>query len=194
MKKMSPQAWTAPLYLAAQEHLLKAKTQYQSLPEADLLAPPAAGGWSVAQCLNHLNSYGRYYIPAVQHALSTIRVAEEASDKKYRSGWLGNYFINLMKPQNTQKFKALKNHIPPQELDVQAVIAEFSSQQEQWMVLLEKIQQVQQLNVRVPISISPFIRLKLGDVLGFVKAHDQRHIQQADRVLARQKSAVREES
>ena len=71
-----------------------------------------------------------------------------------------------------------------------AVVAEFIEQQEQWLSLMAEITSVVQLNARVPISISPLVRLKLGDVFGFVIAHNARHIQQADRVLAGTLQAV----
>ena len=34
-----------------------------------LLRQPAAGKWSVAQVIEHLNSYGRYYLPLIEKAL-----------------------------------------------------------------------------------------------------------------------------
>ncbi|WP_315818041.1 DinB family protein [Paraflavitalea speifideaquila] len=33
-----------------------------------MLQQPAAGKWSVAQAIEHLNSYGRYYLPLMQKA------------------------------------------------------------------------------------------------------------------------------
>jgi len=39
------------------------------------------------------------------------------------------------------------------------------------------------LNQRLPISVASFIKLKLGDVLLFVVAHNGRHLKQANRAL-----------
>ena len=184
MTKYLPQQWTEPLAETVEAHLVRATEVYQNLSDAQLNAPPADGGWSVAQCLEHLNSYGHFYLPAVRGVLHTVKFPAASLAGTYRSGWFGNYFINLMKPENTRKFKAFKGHIPEVELEGSAVVAEFIGQQEEWLNLLGRISSTAQLNARVPISISPLVRLKLGDVFGFVIAHNARHIQQADRVLA----------
>jgi hypothetical protein len=190
MKKYSPQQWIAPLTETVEAQLLRATEVYQNLSEEQLTTPPDDGGWSVAQCLEHLNSYGHFYLPAVKKALHSLKFPAHDSGGTYRSGWFGNYFINMMKPQNTKKFKAFRGHIPAPKLDGAAVVAEFIGQQEQWLSLMAEITSVAQLNARVPISISPLVRLKLGDVFGFVIAHNARHIQQADRVLAGTLQAV----
>ncbi len=183
MKDYSISAWIEPLMDQVEDHITIATREYQNLTEAVLLAPPASGGWSVAQCLEHLNSYGKYYLPAVENALTKVPLTPTTTDQ-YRSGWFGNYFISMMRPESNKKYKAFKGHIPTSDLDGRAVVAEFIRQQESWLSILRSVTHLAQLNARVPISISPLIRLKLGDVLGFVKAHEERHLQQANRVLA----------
>lgn len=190
MKKQTPPQWIEPLTETVETHLVRATEIYQNLSDAQLNTPPADGGWSVAQCLEHLNSYGHFYLPAVKKVLQSVKITAGSVGGTYRSGCLGTYFINMMKPENPKKFKAFKDHIPAPELDGAAVVAEFIEQQEQWLSLMGEISSIAQLNARVPISISPLVRLKLGDVLGFVTTHNSRHIQQADRVLAGTLQAV----
>ncbi len=184
MKKHSTQQWIEPLIETVEAHLVRATNVYQHLSDEQLTTLPPDDGWSVAQCLDHLNSYGHFYLPAAKKALRSVVGTVESSAVTYQSGWVGHYFIDLMKPENTKKFKAFKGHIPAIKLDGMAVVAEFIGQQEQWLHFLAEITSIAQLNARIPISISPLIRLKLGDVFGFVTAHSARHIQQADRVLA----------
>jgi hypothetical protein len=50
--------------------------------------------------------------------------------------------------------------------------------------MLEQSKKINLNKARVPISIAKFIKLKLGDVFGFLIAHNQRHILQAERALA----------
>lgn len=42
-----------------------------------LLEQPAPGKWSVVQVLEHLNSYGRYYLVAVERSLQQNKRAAE---------------------------------------------------------------------------------------------------------------------
>jgi len=161
-----------------ESHLLQVKNSFSNQKKDVLLQPSVSGGWSIVQCLEHLNSYGDYYLPAIQSALNQ---PEGKSYKLFKSGWFGRYFTQMMESPS-KKYKAFKNHIPAQQLDAEAVIEKFIRQQE---ILLNYIHQAERkdLNVRLPISISKFIRLKLGDVFQFLIAHNERHIQQALRNL-----------
>jgi hypothetical protein len=164
--------------------LHEAISEWQLLPAAALLRQPSANHWSAAQCLEHLNSYGRYYLPAIAKAIETSKANGQTKRTEFTSGWLGNYFTNMMKPSSKmKKMSAPKDHTPVANLDVPNVIAEFIDQQERLLVLLEKAAHIDMNRTTVPISIAKFIRLKLGDVFMFLIAHTQRHIVQAERTL-----------
>lgn len=51
-------------------HLQQAIRHFQNMTAQDLLQPASNGGWSIAQCLDHLNSYGHYYLPKIQQAIA----------------------------------------------------------------------------------------------------------------------------
>ncbi|MFM7022373.1 MAG: hypothetical protein ACKOXB_05295 [Flavobacteriales bacterium] len=56
-------------------------------------------------------------------------------------------------------------------------------QQKQTLELLEAAGKVDLKKVKTSVSISKFIRLRLGDTFRFVIYHNQRHIAQAQKVL-----------
>ncbi|MFN8344521.1 MAG: DinB family protein [Spirosomataceae bacterium] len=164
-------------------HLEVAVRHFQNLSEQALLQPAANGGWSIAQCLEHLNSYGDYYLPQMEKGMN--KFGNQTAKDTFKSSWLGHYFIQMMEPTTgKKKYKAFKGHIPVADLEAYAVVATFIQQQEQLLTLLKKARQTDLNKVLIPISISRFIRLKLGDVFSFIIAHDERHIQQALRVHA----------
>ena len=74
------------------EILLRTNYLLQEDPEK-LLQQPAPGQWSVSQVIEHLNTYGRYYLPLLQKALKKAPVAR---GDQYKPGWLGNYFTKMM--------------------------------------------------------------------------------------------------
>ena len=145
-----------------------------------LLIPPMPGKWSIAQILEHLNSYGRIYLPQINKAISTSKTKRAAW---FNSGVLGNYFTNTMKPKNVfevkNKMKTFKAHTPDNNLNPGKVLDEFVEQQHTLLQLLEMANQKDTNAIRVPISISKFIKLKLGDTFRFLIAHEQRHFIQA---------------
>jgi len=145
-----------------------------------LLIPPMPEKWSVAQTLEHLNGYGRVYLPIVNKAIS---VSQSKRAAWFNSGFLGNYFTNMMKPKNVfevkNKMKAFKAHVPDNNLNPGKVLDEFVEQQHQFLLLLE-MAKLKDLNaVRVPLSVTKLIKLKLGDTFRFLIAHEQRHFVQA---------------
>jgi uncharacterized damage-inducible protein DinB len=162
----------------------KAISEWQLLPDSQFALKPSANAWSANECLQHLNSYGRYYLPAIQKALER---ATSVTTQNFTSGWLGNYFTKLMMPKENgslaSKTKSPKDHAPTKIIDSHRVIAEFIDQQEIFLKLLRDSKQIDLNKVKVSISIAPFIKLKLGDVFMFLVAHLIRHRQQADRAI-----------
>lgn len=150
---------------------------FQHLHDAALLKLPANDGWSIAQCLDHLNSYGDFYLPHIKKALD--KNMHTHSTEYFKSSWLGNYFTHLMLPDSGKKYKAFKKHVPKTDLDATKVVATFIHQQELLLSYLEIAADRNIHVIRIPVSIAPFVKLKLGDVFQFLIAHNERHLKQA---------------
>jgi len=177
MKSITKNQLLNTLEATANNHLQQA-LQLQNLHTGVLLKPTAEGGWSVAQCLEHLNRYGLYYLPAIQQQLANK--AGITGQDTFTYTWLGKYFTKMMDPKTgKKKYKAFKDYIPPVELDAHSIIAAFINQQEELLAVIAKSRQVDLNKIKVPVSIAKFIKLKLGDVLQFIIAHNERHLQQA---------------
>ena len=150
-----------------------------------LLQQPAPDKWSVVQILEHLNGYGRYYLPQISKVLTLHPHMQRQA--WFNSGFLGNYFTNSMKPKNIlevkNKMKAMKNHIPDNSLQPDQVLKEFIRQQQQLLELLEQSKMSDLNALYVPVSISKYIKLKLGDTFRFFIAHEQRHFVQVRNTL-----------
>ena len=145
-----------------------------------LLIPPTPDKWSIAQIIEHLNSYGRIYLPQIDKAIST---SQSNRDAWFNSGLLGNYFTTMMKPKNvfevTNKMKAFKTHSPGNKLNAGKVLDEFVEQQHTFLQLLE-MAKLKNLNaIKIPLSITRLVKLRLGDTFRFLIAHEQRHFIQA---------------
>lgn len=167
-----------------EKHLEQAIRVFQNLDQTALVKPSETGGWSIVQCLWHLNSYGDFYLPQIEKGLQKGK-----PQALFKSGFFGAYFTRMMQPSaNGKRYKAFKTHTPPDIPDAHATVAEFIHQQEQLLGYLKKARHAD-LNVKLPISISTMVKLKLGDVLQFIITHDERHIQQAFRNLDIQKRA-----
>lgn len=152
--------------------------------DKELMWKSRADTWNVLECVEHLNLYGDYYLPAIKKAIETTSTPSAAI---YKTGWLGNYFAEQMRSdQNGKKTRKMKTFADKNPLNTpltKACLQRFIAQQEQLLQLLHHSQQVDLGKVRVPVSFSPLIKLKLGDTFRFFINHIDRHIQQANKVL-----------
>lgn len=159
--------------IAAAEHL-------QTADPVKLNYCPAEGSWSVAQVLEHLNAYNRYYLPAIEKAMIPI---SRNTSAWFVPGFWGNYFTKMMMPKNVyeikNKMKAPKNYSPDKGANVETVFKEFFKHQHKLLQLLEVSRRRNMNDIKIPISISKLVRLKLGDTFRFLIAHEQRHMIQA---------------
>lgn len=181
MKKENSSHLLERLEVQAESEIKLAIGVFQNLSADVMLQPSSKVGWSIAQCLEHLNSYGRFYLPHIKSALEKHKHSKPKVF--FTSGWLGNYFTNMMSPNSGKHYKAFKNHIPTTTLDPASVVAEFIAQQELLLTYLEEAKKINIGEVKIPVSIAPWVKLKLGDVFQFLMAHNERHIAQAKRNL-----------
>lgn len=158
--------------------------QLKQLPFEALGKSPAQSKWSVAQVLEHLNIYCRYYLTAIEKKLHHNQTS---ATTHFTPGWLGNYFTKLMQPEKTglikKKMKSPANAAPSAFPDAKAMLDEFIHHQHHLLNLLQIAKQHDLNKNRVPVSISQFISLKLGDTFRFVTAHQQRHFIQIENTL-----------
>ena len=188
MKKMQSVGLLEDLQADTRQIILATSYLLQEDPEK-LVQQPAPGKWSVAQVIEHLNSYGRYYLPAIELAMN-----EQSSlpDPVFTPGWLGDYFTKSMLPKNgeiTNKMQTPKGHRPAADIDSKPVIEEFLKQERLLLELLERAKHINISTIRIPISLSRLVKLKLGDTFRFLVAHHQRHFVQVNNTL----NAVKQE-
>ncbi len=151
--------------------------QFQGLSSDKLLNVTDKGGWSVVQNIEHLNLYYAYYNPAIKQSLKQTN--KDISASTFASGWLGNYFTNSMDYRGKGKVKAFKDYIPKEDLNPKVVMDKFLSNQEEMIRLLDDAKDYNLTKIKTAISLTKWIKMRLGDVFQFVIMHNERHIVQA---------------
>lgn len=138
--------------------------------------------WSILECLEHLNLYGNFYTPEIT---KQIEKAKTIATKNFRSGLLGNYFAKMMLPgKKSNKMKTFEDKDPINTTLDKTVIDHFIAHQEALLNLLNLSMQVDLNKTKTAISISKFIKLKLGDTFRVVIYHNDRHIAQANKIVS----------
>ena len=155
---------------------------FKQLPNDVLNRKPDTGGWSVLECVEHLNRYGDFYIPEIE---ARIEKANNKSSAVFNPGVLGNYFAKSMLPkERLNKIKTFKSMDPTGSALDSSVLDKFIIQQEKLLSLLEAAKQVDLSKVKTSISISKWVKLRLGDTLRVVVYHNWRHMVQAQKLIA----------
>lgn len=190
MYQVNSASLLSQLQADVRELILQA-TRLQELPSRLLETAPAPGSWSAAQAIDHLNIYAEYYVSAIEKSLHGHNSSPSVV---FRAGWLGDYFTRLMKTDSSgnprRKMKAPAKAIPAVSPDAVRVINGFIRHQHQLLNLLDICRHADLQKIRIPISINRYIRLRLGDTLRFVIAHQQRHMQQAMRAVGQGRESL----
>lgn len=142
--------------------------------------------WSVLECLEHLNLYGHFYIPEIEQ---TIIKSKDINEVEFKSGILGNYFAESMLPKKKlNKMKTFKDKNPLNSRLDRKVIDEFINQQITMIDLLNKSTAVSLNKNKVHITLTKWIKLKLGDIFRFIINHNIRHLNQIQNIIKIQNS------
>ncbi|HSK13547.1 MAG TPA: DinB family protein [Phnomibacter sp.] len=147
------------------------------LPDDLLQKRPGNGGWNALECIEHLNLYGEFYLPEIR---KSIRESRQGNAPFYQPGWLGNYFVKTLEPgKQMKKMKTFKDKDPIERRLDKETIERFIDQQNEMLELLHKAKGVDLGKTKTHISISKWLKLKLGDTFRFVVTHNRRHMAQA---------------
>jgi len=169
------------------ENLDYVESKVVKLSENQLNWRPNPGVWSVAEVLAHLNAYSTYYHPTFMNKIKNTRF--KSSKEGFMSSPLGRSAWKSMKLGRAnnvkRKFKAPKGHNP--SIDHHLVsgndVSDFITEQNDLFEIINKAKNVNLRKIKIPISISKIVRLRLGDALLFVVYHNQRHIQQIKNLI-----------
>ncbi|WP_161964125.1 DinB family protein [Chitinophaga flava] len=166
----------------------KAESRFGEKSSAMLQHQPQPGKWSALQCLEHLNTYGRFYLPALDKAITEAEQKGSQPTPVFRSSWLGAWFTKQMQPQPDgqlrSRMKSPKGHLPAVQPDEETVINEFVQQQQMMEALMLRAEKINLQQAKVATSLSRFIRLSVGDTFGFMTAHINRHVLQAEKAIS----------
>lgn len=112
-----------------------------------------------------------------------MRESEAVSDAEFTSGFLGNYFVKSILPQENMKtIKTFKNKNPLNANLDKGTLEKFINQQAQLLDLLNQSRSISLNKVRIKTTISPFIKIKLGDAFQFLINHIIRHLNQIEKL------------
>ena len=137
--------------------------------------------WNILECIEYLKKYADYYYPLME---KNIQKSNTHSKETFSTGFLGNNFANsMLVTEKNKKMKTPKDKNPLGEHVTKESILIFLEQQKLLLQILKNSEKVDLGKIKIPISIAPFVKIKLGDTLRFIIYHNERHIVQAQKTL-----------
>ena len=168
------------LIVNVKEQINKAK-MLKELDDEVLFFKSSSKHWNSLECLEHLNLYGEYYHPKLREAIENSTVKPSLFFKR---GLIGGYFSRSMLPKTKlNKMTTFKDKNPINQSLDRKVIDTFINQSQELLNLLEKSKHSNLIKVKVGISITKLIKLRLGDLFEFIINHNTRHLNQVDRCI-----------
>lgn len=142
---------------------------------------PAAGSWSVAECLDHLANANRVYLEAMQEPAREARRRGWLRVQPARSGWAGRLFVRSLEPPPRwwSKLKAPGLIRPLQAPPLAEALASFMTSQADVRAFLRAHGDLDLAGVRFPNPFVRGIRFSLATGLHVIAAHQRRHLWQA---------------
>jgi hypothetical protein len=152
------------------------------LSEEQFTWQPAAGIWSVAECIEHLNVTARLYLPNLDEAIADAIRRGRYADGPFHYNWIGRFAVRSMEPPARLKMKAPAAFHPPPQRSRHEIMAAFRAYQVQFIDRLRQANGLDLASAKVRSPASKWIRLPLGSGFALMIAHERRHLWQAERV------------
>jgi uncharacterized damage-inducible protein DinB len=158
------------------------ENEFLNLPDDALNKKESPVKWSILECIEHLNRYNRFYNVAIAGKLLP---GPAKIDVQVKTTWIGKKSIQAMHPNNLKQQKTLKHLNPIHSQVSRSAMDEFLQHQRDLLVLLKKAESVNINTVRIPIEFFRLLKMNLGDAFQFVIVHQQRHMDQLNRILSK---------
>ena len=184
--------------MAPELEALRAQFEALSIEADELVAPlsdaqfawnPSSGGWSIGQCIEHLNVTARAYLPSLDEGIASAIRAGVYGNGPFTYNVLGRLMVRSMEPPPLWRFKAPAIFAPPATPQAQRtrgeIMAGFRGFQVQYIDRLRQANGVDLAKARVASPANRFLHISLGAGFALQIAHERRHLWQARQLLAR---------
>ncbi|MFY0631555.1 MAG: DinB family protein [Flavobacteriaceae bacterium] len=168
------------LIIMTSSHIAYAK-QLLEISEDQLQFKQSPKSWCALECLEHLNRYASFYNTEINKRMNASSLP---FSETFKSTYLGNKFSNDMLPKEGMKtMNTFKSKNPnTSTLDKEQVLLTFIKLQGELLTFLNAAY-TKNLDKIKTYTTLPILKFKLGDTFRFVIFHNERHIQQAKKVL-----------
>lgn len=167
---------------ATQVNIERAAKAYSHLSETQLNWKQHHESWSIGECISHLVNTNGLYLNKIKNILNSLPTGSE-KDFLYKQSLMGKLIAKAVDPANVRKSKTFKVFFPASSNIQKNIIDEYFSSSKKFMELAQKMLSLDLKKYKLSSPVNGLIRLNLGDPLIIIPKHDERHLNQAERVM-----------
>lgn len=148
-----------------------------SVSKAELMQPSAKGGWSIAECVEHLTATNRLYLSIMEATLPEA----PAGEGPYKMDFRGRMLKWMIEPPYRMGVKTMPG-LEPKIQDAAQVLPDFLASQQQFFAALEPWNGRALDKVMVASPFDKKLRYNVYSMFNIIAAHQRRHLWQAHRI------------
>jgi hypothetical protein len=153
----------------------------RALSDEQFMWRPGEDGWSIAECLDHLNATARVYLPALDEGIADAIRRGVYGEGPFKYNWLGRLSVRFSDLR--VRLRAPDDMLPAPGRSRREILAAFRAYQVQYIDRLRQANGVDLARARVRMPISSWFRIPLGSGFAVMVTHSRRHLAQARRVM-----------
>jgi len=163
---------------------------FSSLSEKQLNWKPAPDVWSVGECISHLVNSNNLYLNKIEKILS-LNTSSQEKDFYYKQSLFGKLIAKGVDPAYVRKSKTFKVFFPDSSEINKDIIDEYVVSSKRFIEIAGRMRKIDLKRIKLSSPVNKLIRLNLGDPLIIIPKHDERHLNQAERVMSQKEFPTR---
>ena len=160
----------------------RAKALFRGHSNEQLLRRPASGGWSAAECIEHLALVTHLFLPDLEGARQKGARESFLSNAPFKLDLIGGLLLKMVGPSGRFKVKAAAG-IPATLSTADVALQEYLASQQALFEHMEGFAAISLDNIKVASPFNAIIKYNIYSLLRIIEAHQRRHLLQAEKAL-----------
>jgi len=159
-----------------------ANKQFGELSEMQINWKPSKEKWSIGECINHLVITHKLYNSKIKELQPSF---EDISNRsfKFKHTLNGRMILKYVDPNSTTRTKTFKVFKPTMRQINTSIVRFFSEEVESMISFVENLHGVDLTKLKISSPVTKLLRMNVGDALLINLYHDQRHLNQAEKII-----------
>jgi hypothetical protein len=179
---MQPQQLRTSLKEGFGKQRQRIREAFAGLGTEQLAWRPDEKSWSVGECLHHIWITNDKYLANLDKVIRDSD-RKERPGEEYKSSWMGSRFIEMVGPTGGKNTPVPKALMPEKGKFPREIVQLLMDQMEAFEEFIEESAGKDLRRTKMVSPITKVLKLPLGDVFIALQGHNERHINQAVRVM-----------